>query len=104
MPWIFLILAGIAEIAFAICLKFSNQFTRLVPTVLFILFAAISFFFMTNAMKSIPMGTVYAVWTGIGAAGTIILGVLFFNEPLSLSRGAFLLLLLISIIGLKVSK
>lgn len=104
MPWMFLILAGIAEVAFAICLKLSNQFTRPIPTVLFILFAAISFFLMTYAMKAIPMGTVYAVWTGIGAAGTIILSSLFFNEPLSISRGIFLLLLLVSIIGLKLSK
>lgn len=102
MDWLLLILAGFAEIAFATSLKLSEQFSKVVPTVSFIIFLMLSFYLMTKAMNTIPIGTVYAVWTGIGAAGTAIIGIYFFNEPLSVLRVLFISLLLVSILGLKI--
>ena len=101
MAWIYLLAAGIFEIGFTTCLKLSDSFTKPLPAVGFILFAAISFWLLTIAMKSIPLGTAYAIWTGIGAAGTAVVGILCFRDPVSTGRIVFLTLLIASIIGLK---
>lgn len=102
MSWIYLILAGIAEIFFAAFLKLSDQFTKLIPTCLFIFFAGLSFYLMTKALVNIHISIVYAVWSGIGIIGTVILGFLYFDEPMGMFKILFLSLLIISIIGLKV--
>ena len=78
MAWIFLLVAGLFEIGFTTCLKLSDGFTKVVPSVCFVALAAVSFGLLTVAMKSIPLGTAYAVWTGIGAAGTAVIGFVFF--------------------------
>ncbi|XPV67740.1 MAG: DMT family transporter [Halarcobacter sp.] len=99
--WIYLLLAGILEIGFALMLKLTENFTKLIPTVVFIIFAILSFYSLTKAIETIPVGTAYSVWTGIGAFGTIIIGIVFFNEPATLLRLFFLFTLIASIIGLK---
>ncbi len=101
MAWFYLILAGLFEIGFTTCLKFSESFTRLIPTLGFIAFAALSFTSLSHSLNRIPLGTAYAVWTGIGAFGTALIGIAFFGESADLARIFFLLLLIISIIGLK---
>ncbi|WP_018474287.1 DMT family transporter [Echinicola pacifica] len=102
MPWIILVLAGLFEVAFTTCLKLSQNFTNLKWSVAFFLSITMSFYLLNQAIKSIPMGTAYAVWTGIGAAGTVLVGILLFQEPASTLRLLFLILLISSIIGLKV--
>lgn len=93
--------AGLFEIGFTTALRYTEGFTRLIPNIAFIVFAFLSFFFLEKAIKTIPLGTAYAVWTGIGAAGTAILGILAYNEPLSAARLFFITTLIGSIIGLK---
>jgi quaternary ammonium compound-resistance protein SugE len=99
--WIFLIIAGIFEVLFASTLKLTENFTRLYPTLIFITFAILSFYFLTKAIESIPIGTAYAIWTGIGVVGTVFIGIFFYNEPASFLRLFFISTLIISIIGLK---
>ncbi len=101
--WILLILAGLAEIAFAIGLKFTEGFSKPLPTVLTIIAMLISLFFLSRASLNIPIGTAYSVWVGIGAIGACVLGAIFFQESLTFLRIFFLALLLVSIIGLKVT-
>ena len=86
MAWVMLALAGLFETGFAIALKYSDNFTKLVPTVLFVLFAAASFSLLAAALKQLPIGTAYAVWTGIGAAGTALVGIAFLGEPAAALR------------------
>jgi len=101
MPWLYLITAGFFEMGFTTCLKLSAGFSKLWPSVLFLVFALTSFAFLTMATRTIPLGTAYAVWTGIGAFGTALIGMIFFEDPVSLWRVFFLLTLIGSIIGLK---
>ena len=101
MAWMFLLAAGAFEIGFTTFLKLSNGFTKLVPSIFFLIFAAISFWLLTRAMREIPLGTAYAVWTGIGALGTAIVGMVFFRDPATFWRFFFLLILVASIVGLK---
>jgi quaternary ammonium compound-resistance protein SugE len=101
MAWAMLVLAGLMEIGFTTALRFSEGFTRLLPTLLFALFAGLSFYLLERAAREIPLGTAYAVWTGIGAAGTVLAGAVLFGEPLSLIRFFFLAMLVGSIIGLR---
>ena len=100
-PWAFLILAGIFEIGFASTLKLTENFTKVIPTAIFLVFASLSFYFLTKAAQTLPIGTAYAVWTGIGAAGTIAVGIFFYNEPAGILRLFFLFTLVASIVGLK---
>ncbi|MBT2571725.1 quaternary ammonium compound efflux SMR transporter SugE [Planococcus sp. ISL-110] len=102
MAWIYLLIAGMTEIVWAIGLKFADGFTNLTPSLVTLVFIVISFLLFAIAMKTIPIGTAYAVFTGIGAAGTAILGIWLFNENASLVKLLFLGLLLFGIIGLKV--
>ena len=100
-PWAYLILAGISEIGFASTLKLTENFTKVIPTAIFLVFASLSFYFLTKAAQTLPIGTAYAVWTGIGAAGTIAVGIFFYNEPAGALRLFFLFTLVASIVGLK---
>jgi quaternary ammonium compound-resistance protein SugE len=101
MNWVFLVLAGFFEVVFAYFLKTANGFTKFLPTVLFIISSTCSLYLLSKAMGSIPIGTAYAVWTGIGAVGTVILGIFLFNDPVSFGRIFFICTLVGSIIGLK---
>jgi quaternary ammonium compound-resistance protein SugE len=86
MAWIAVITAGFLEVGFATMLKLSNGFTKLWPSLVFIVFAAGSFSLLSWSLKFLPIGTAYAVWTGIGAAGTAILGMIIFKDPVSIAR------------------
>ena len=102
MPWLFLVIGGLFEIGFTISLKYSENFSKLWPSLSFAACISLSFFFLNKAINSgLPIGTSYAVWTGIGAAGTAIAGMIFFKEPAALWRIFFLVLLIGSIVGLK---
>ncbi|VXD24753.1 Quaternary ammonium compound-resistance protein SugE [Planktothrix serta PCC 8927] len=101
MGWIYLILAGLFELGFSSFLKLSEGLTKPYAILAFIGFGALSVWFLSQAMKTIPLGTAYAVWTGIGALGTVIIGVIIFKDPLSVGRLFFISLLVISLIGLK---
>lgn len=101
MAWFILVLAGACEIIWAVALKLSNGFTRLIPTILAFGIGIISVFLLGRAAKSIPIGTAYAVWTGIGAVGTASVGIYFFGEPRTALRLACMTLIVAGIIGLK---
>lgn len=101
MNWIYLIGAGILEIGFTTCLKLSEGFTKLWPSLAFIPIGAVSFFLLSKAIQTLSIGTSYAVWTGIGVFGTVIIGMVFFKDPVSFGRLFFLFTLLASIIGLR---
>ena len=101
MSWIFLILASLCEIAFAGSLKQTNNFTNTKWTIVFIFFYILSIVLLNKAIQKIPIGTAYTVWTGIGAAGTVVLGILYFKEPVHFWRIFFLCTLILSIVGLK---
>jgi len=102
MGWSYLLIAGIFEIAWAIGMKYTDSFSRFWPSVLVILAMLVSVYFLTLAVKTIPVGTAYAVWTGIGIAGTTIFGALLFQEPMDFLRLLFIFLILVSVVGLKV--
>lgn len=102
MAWIYLFIAGLFEIGWAIGLKYTEGFTKLWPSVITIATMILSFYFLSSAVKTIPIGTGYAVWTGIGAVGTAILGMILFNESKELIRIFFILLIIIGIAGLKI--
>jgi len=101
MPWLILILAGLFEIGFTTSLKLSHNFTELWPSLAFLVCAGLSFGLLTRAIKTIPLGTAYAVWTSIGAIGTVLIGILAFGEPASLGRIALLLVMIAAVVGLK---
>jgi len=101
--WLLLIVAGLFETAWAIGLKYADGFTRLGPTVFTVGALAISMVLLAFAVRVLPIGTAYAVWVGIGALGAAALGILLFQEPLTPARAGFLLLLLVSIAGLRMT-
>lgn len=101
MAWILLIIAGLTEIIWAIGLKGANGFTVLIPSIVTIVFLVVSFFLFARAMKTIPIGTAYAIFTGVGAAGTVVVGILLFSEQASFGKIFFLFVLLFGIVGLK---
>ncbi len=101
MSWTYLVIAGLFEIAWAIGLKYTEGFTRLWPVLGTLACMAVSFFLLSLSLKTIPIGTAYAVWTGIGAAGTALLGMLWFNEPREVMRIVCLLLIVAGTAGLK---
>lgn len=101
MPWILLVIAGLLEAGWAIGLKQTAGFTRLGPSVLTLIAIVASMYLLSLAAKSLPIGTAYAVWVGIGTFGAIVLGVLVLGEPLGGPRMFFLALLLVAIVGLK---
>jgi quaternary ammonium compound-resistance protein SugE len=101
MAWIYLIIAGLFEVAFTTSLKLSNNFANKWWSTAFFISISLSFYFLNKAVQTIPLGTGYAVWTGIGAVGTVLVGILFFDEPTFFWRVFFIFLLISSIIGLK---
>ncbi|MGN6713263.1 quaternary ammonium compound-resistance protein SugE [Anaerocolumna jejuensis DSM 15929] len=103
MKWLYLIIAGICEVWWAVGLKYSHGFTRLVPSALTIAGMAASFYFLSLALKTLPLGTAYAIWTGIGTIGTAILGILLFKEPVDVLRIVCMGFILTGIIGLKLA-
>ncbi|MBN2328773.1 MAG: multidrug efflux SMR transporter [Candidatus Omnitrophica bacterium] len=103
MHWLFLILAGIFETGWALGLKYSQGFTAIIPSVITIVGMIASFYFLSLALKNLPLGTSYAIWTGIGTVGTVILGIVFFKEPLDISRLICIGLIVAGIIGLNIA-
>jgi quaternary ammonium compound-resistance protein SugE len=101
MAWIYLLLAGAFEILFTTAMRFTEGFTKILPTALVLALAAVSIFFVTKASQIIPLGTAYAAWGGIGALGTVAIGILYFGEPVTFWRLFFLSTLIMSIVGLK---
>ncbi len=102
MGWYILFIAGLFEIAWAIGLKYSEGFTKFWPSVFTIASMIISMGLLSISVKSLPVGTAYAVWTGIGAVGTAILGIYLFNESREIARLIFIFLIVVGIIGLKI--
>jgi len=103
MAWILLLAAGVLEIAWPIGFKYSNGFTKILPTIPTMLALLLSFLLMSLSAKTIPIGTVYAVWTGIGVLVVALCGILLFDEPYSLYRLSFIMLIFIGIVGLKLT-
>jgi quaternary ammonium compound-resistance protein SugE len=101
MPWLILFAAGLCEIGWAVGLKYTEGFTRLWPTVFTGASLLVSMALLGLAMKSLPLGTAYAVWTGIGAVGTVILGIVLFKEPATVARLVCVGLIVAGILGLK---
>jgi quaternary ammonium compound-resistance protein SugE len=101
MAWLYLFIAGLFEIGWAIGLKYTQGFTRLVPTMLTLASMAVSLGLLGLALKSLPVGTAYAVWTGIGTVGTAILGIVLLGEPATALRLACIGLIVAGIVGLK---
>ena len=103
MAWTLLVVAGVLEIVWAIGLKFTEGWTKLVPSVVTLVALTASFVLLAQAMKTLPVGTAYAVWTGIGAAGAAVVGMAALGEPATPARILCLLVIVAGIIGLKVT-
>ncbi|MFC8246103.1 DMT family transporter [Streptomyces chartreusis] len=103
MAWLLVIVAGLLETGFAVCLKLSHGFTRLWPTVAFCIFALGSFGLLTISLRKLDVGPAYAVWTGIGAAGTAIYGMIFLGDVVSTLKILSITLVIVGVIGLQLS-
>jgi len=103
MAWVYLVVAGILETGWAIGLKYTDGFRRPVPSILTILAIAGSMLLLAMAARTIPIGTAYAIWVGIGAVGAVILGIILFDEPRDFARMLFVALLIVSLVGLKLT-
>jgi quaternary ammonium compound-resistance protein SugE len=101
MAWFYLFVAGLFEVVWAIGLKYTDGFSRLVPSLLTVAAMALSLALLGLALKSLPVGTAYAVWTGIGAVGTAALGIYLFGEPATMARISSIALIIAGIVGLK---
>lgn len=104
MAWIYLIVAGLLEIAWAVSLKRTEGFTRLGPSLVTLGLMGLSFYLLSLALRTLPTGTGYAVWVGIGAAGTALIGILFLGEPRTALRLASLALIVLGVIGLRLAE
>ena len=102
MKWVMLLIAGILEITWAVAMKFSNGFTVLIPSIVTAVGYIASAVFLAIALKQLPLGTAYAMWTGMGILGTTLLGVLLFHEKLSLPQIVCVLFIVVGIAGLKI--
>jgi len=103
MPWLYLFIAGLLEVAWAVGLKQTDGWTRLWPSVITALLMIVSFLFLSLALRSLPIGTAYALWTGIGAVGTAIVGILVFDEPRTVARLICIVCIVAGIVGLKLT-
>jgi quaternary ammonium compound-resistance protein SugE len=103
MSWLLVVAAGLLESVFAVALKASDNFSRLVPTVVFLVAAGGSFSLLAAALKTLPVGTAYAVWTGIGAAGTAIVGIAFLQESAAIGRLVSIALIVAGVVGLRLA-
>ncbi len=101
MAWVYLVLAGLFEVGFASTIKLTNGFTKLVPSIIFLVCATASFMLLSRAVRELPISTAYAVWTGIGAAGTALVGILLYKEPASALKILCLTTLVASVVGLQ---
>ena len=101
MAWIYLLIAGVLEVQWAVTMKYTEGFTKLWPSVFCVLGMAASVYFLALAQKTLPLGTSYAIWTGIGAVGAAICGMILFNEPRDIARILCILLIVTGILGLK---
>jgi len=103
MSWIWIFIASLFEISWAIGLKYSQGFTQLKATIFTVTTMILSYVFLSLGVKNLPIGTAYVVWTGIGAVGTAIYGIIYFNEPKDLIRVFFIFLIVVGIIGLRLT-
>jgi quaternary ammonium compound-resistance protein SugE len=103
MKWFVLVIAGLFEVGWAIGLKYSQGFTKLVPSIFTIAGTVASFYFLSLALKSLPLGTAYAIWTGIGTVGTVILGIILFKESMDIIRLICIGFIVVGIVGLKLA-
>jgi quaternary ammonium compound-resistance protein SugE len=103
MAWVLVIVAGALEVGFAVALKASDGFSRLVPSVVFVVCAALSFTLLNLALRELPIGTAYAVWTGIGAAGTALVGMVFLGDPVTALRIGSIALIVVAVVGLQLA-
>lgn len=103
MAWVYLVIAGGLEVFWSTFLKLSEGFTKLWPSVWAVIGMVASFFFLAQATKTLSMGTAYSIWTGIGALGAVLVGIIAFQEPVTAPRLIFLALLLVGIVGLKLT-
>ena len=103
MAWVYLVIAGLLETGWAIGLKYTDGFRRPVPSILTIIAIAASMILLAIAARTIPIGTAYAIWVGIGAVGAVILGIILFDEPRDVGRMLFVGLLIVSLVGLKLT-
>lgn len=103
MAWVLVIVAGLFETGFALSLKASNGFTRLVPSIAFVAFAAVSFFLLSASLRTLPVGSAYAVWTGIGAVGTAVVGMVFLGESTEVLKLVSIVLIVAGVVGLQLT-
>jgi quaternary ammonium compound-resistance protein SugE len=103
MPWFYLIIAGLLEVAWAVGLKQTAGWTRLWPSIITVALMIASFHFLSLALRTLPLGTAYAIWTGIGAVGTALIGLFIFDEPRTTARLVCILLIISGVIGLKLA-
>jgi quaternary ammonium compound-resistance protein SugE len=103
LSWLVLIVAGVFEVIWAIGLKYSNGLTEIVPATVTLIGMIVSMALLSMAVKTIPVGTAYAVWVGIGAVGTAIMGIFIFKEPATALRLGFIILIILGVIGLKLT-
>lgn len=103
MPWLILVLAGLFEVAWAVGLKYTDGFTRLWPSIWTVLAMVVSLWLLGISMKALPVGTAYSVWVGVGAVGTVILGIVLLGEPVNAARLISIGLIIAGIVGLKLS-
>jgi quaternary ammonium compound-resistance protein SugE len=104
MAWIYILIAGFLEVGWVIGLKYSHGFTIMFPSIITVVIILLSFFLLSKALYSIPLGTGYAIFTGFGTVGTIVVGMLFWGENINLSKIFFVTLMIAGIIGLKISQ
>lgn len=103
MAWLLLLLAGFAEIGSVICLKRAEGFKKFLPTVACLVFGSFSFYFLSLSLKILPIGPAYAIWTGIGSVGSVLVGMAYFNEPRNSKRIFFILCIVIGVVGVKIT-
>lgn len=103
MAWVYLLLAGLFEVIWAVKLKDTEGFSKLYPSLITLFAMVLSFILLAQSLKTLPIGTAYAIWTGIGAVGAVIYGIYFLGEPATLIRIGCIALIIIAIIGLKIS-
>lgn len=101
MAWVYLLIASIFEVTWAIGLKYSDGFTNIIPSIITAIAMIASYYFLALSIKELPLGTAYAIWTGIGTIGTVVLGVILFREPASLMRFLCIALIILGVTGLK---
>ncbi|MEG0875063.1 MAG: multidrug efflux SMR transporter [Clostridiales bacterium] len=103
MAWILVLVGGVFEVAWAGTLKLTMGYSKLIPSIYNLIFMALSVFCISTAAKTLPIGTAYAVWTGIGAVGAVVVGILFYKDPITITRIFYIILIDIGIIGLNVT-